>query len=911
MALTKQEAMKKYQEMQERMAQLDAEEKQLSKPAEPERDEPIPLTRDEAMKKYQEMQERMAQLDEEESYLKNASGTDIEDENHSLKEHLSELSNAPDTFMTSFVDTASAPFRAISEKLLGAPETPTLTETRQSDYQPKTKTGKLSNTAAELSGEVAGYLPWGTAAVGAGNTLLNVGKLGTKIPKALKFIGDYGLGAIPQTAQKAARLAKIAGAGAGVSSGLQHISGWDPLAANLFTPTSLASKLLASRVLHNIPTPKKSAAKSLKKTLGDEETEKVLMDIEGAPEGVFPEGYKPTTTEYSQNPTLIALERAHYATNPNAINQSAENVGVLRKSVNNLAPADSSFTDTLTHANQAKTNQQSLFDETIAIAEANRAKGLQDIKAPQNVSHQKYGEDLRGGLEKTVAQHEKARTAASKPLYTAMKQSQEMVDVAPTYKTMKMFSEEGVQGASKADMSAVHDALKSQTEKGMSPEIKSLIESLQKENANPELIASILEQAGVHPSKASAGQIHNVMTSIIDPRMTQAAKAKDWGRYRNLQYVKESLHDALEVVPEFSEAQKTYREMSKPINAIMRDPGLGPILKTDVYKTANTTRAATHLDKFIYGKSSEENAGALVKSLSKDKKTLQEMRDYTRHEFVNDVVDATTGEIDIKRINHWRKNNQGAFKLDPELAQHAKNLESSQIALHQIAKSQKVTTQQTKAVFDALLEKDAPIVIRGILSSPKSNELMKGVITLAKNDPTGKSLEGLKRGVADHIGNTLSLAAQTTQGEYNLSFNALRGMLERSGSPLRELYGKDGFANLQKVFNSLKSINKKMTAGSAVGSPTESYQQLVSLLSDSAEPILTSMVPTQLGRNIARLGTQGFKDAKKKHILDFIQNPESFKEAMRKAAVDPLKKMRDEDTTKEISRSALLSFLNG
>jgi len=911
MKMTREEAQKKYNEIQKRIYDLDAQERTMKRSEPQDVKASAPVSREEALKRYQEIQNRMGELNAQEEEIKHAPSPEAaqEEENHPWQAHVKEAMQSPSAFNAGLMDTLSYIPRKIASSL--GYNVPSASEIRESVHKPVTKTGKIADTGMELLGEVGGMAATGsgilnTAARGAKYT----GALGQRGVDVAKKIADYGLGTIPATGSQAARLAKYSTAGAASSAGLQHLADWDPLAANLAMPSVLLSKAAGSKIAPFFQSPSTAAAKSLKSALGDESTKNILKELDTPKSHAFPKGYKPSAAEYSQDPTLIALERAHYATNPGAINQSADNMALLHDSVNSLAPKKASFAHTLDHASNAKDAQQSMFENALSKGELQRAQHVADIKAPEHVSHQAYGEGLQQNLGKTVSQHEKARSKASKPLYDLVAKSNTMVDVQPTYDAIKQFSEEGLQGASKSDMHAINTALKSQTEKGINPEIKSLMESLKKENANPEMVATIMEQAGIHPSKASAQQIHHVMKSIVDPAMTKAAKMQDWGRYRNLQYVKESLHDALDVVPEFAAAQKTYREMSKPINEILRDPGLAPILKTDVYNTAHKTRGASHLDKFIYGKSSEENASALMKAFSKDKKSAQQMRDYVRHEFVSDVVNPTTGEIDIKKIAQWRKSNQGAFKVDPELSQYAKNLESSQIALHELEKGHKVSTQQSKSVFDALLGRDAPIVVKGIMGSPNSTKLMKNVIKLAEEDKTGKSLNGLKKGVAEFLSDQISLAAQTTKGDYNLSFNTLRSTIDRSAAPLKDLYGPEGWKKINEVFNVLKSRNRIMSAGAAIGSPTESYQQMVGLLSDSLESALINLIPSQLGRNAGKVVSNFYKGKKKTEVLKLLSSPEAFKEAMGRTSVKKYTGSKNVLPLKEAGRSSLLSFLN-
>jgi hypothetical protein len=897
--------------MQKEMAELKAMREQLLKQEQP-MERPTAAPKDESSN-LEAMQREMEELKAYRANLLKKEGSKEKakpkEESHPWQQHAYEVMQSPGAAIGKIQDSLTA-----IPRWLGAP-IPSSSEIRQSVYKPVTTSGKMAETASEYAGEVAGMLPYGSGVVAGAKMLGNAGMLGARGAKVAKGMGDYVLGTMPKTGSQAARLAKFTGAGAASSSALQHLGGVDPLWANLAMPAALVGKAGAQAAYGKakslLPTPAKGAAKSLRNALGEESTQNILRELDQPNTASFPEGYQPSAAEFSQDPTLIALERAHYATNPEAVNQSAHNMGVLNKSVESLAPTDASFANTLRHANETKANQQSMFEEALNLAEAQRTKGVSDIKAPSHVSHQEYGEGLREGLSKTVAQHEKARSAATKPLYDRISKSTDLVEVQPTYDIFDELAHEGIQGAAQADMRVIKNALKSQTEKGMSEDVRSLIGSLQKEKANPELIASVLDKAGVHPSKATARQIHHVMKSVIDPRMTQAAKAQDWGRYRNLHYIKDSLHDALDVVPDFAAANKTYREMSKPINEIMRDPGLAPLLKTDVYKTAHSSRAASHLDKFIYGKNSEEHAGALVKSLGKDKETMGKMREYVRHEFVNDVVDPVSGEVNLKKIAQWRKDNQGAFKVDPELAKQAHALEASQTSLNQIEHTHKVTSKQSKAVFDALLERDAPIVVKGIMSSPKSGKLMSDVIELAKKDASGESLNGLKRGVADYLTDNLSLAAQTTKGDYNLSFNTLRANLKRSEEPLKQLFGEEGWGDIQKVFNALKSRNRIMTAGSAVGSPTESYQQLVGLLSDSLDGAITSAIPTQWARNIAKGGVNIWKKKKKERVMHLLSSPEAFKEAMGGKKGAGLKEAKKANPLKEASRSTLLTFLNG
>lgn len=770
--------------------------------------------------------------------------------------------------------------------------------------KPQTTLGKIAHTTGDTIGTTLPLAGVGSGVIkGAEHVLKNAPKAASRIGK----VAEYTLGMIPKSADQAAKLGKYTVAGAGTAAALEHGADWSPLAANLAFPAAMGARVGAGYLGNKLVGPSKAAARTLREAIGEEETQKILEELAAAKSSNLPKGYKPSTAELSSDPTLIALERTHIGHAPESAHHHNENIAALHNTLEGVPPQGADFQDTLKHASTAQEGAQSAFESQLGTLEGAKKGVLNKLGIPESVSHKQHGEHLRSSLGNEVTRLENVRRQASAPLYKALTQSKENVNVGTTYDLLKELEESGLQGLIQGDVKAIKSALIGRTEKNLTPELKNLITSLKKENASPELIQSVLSQAEAGSGMATAKELHNILKDVIDKRMASSLKARDMSRYYTLNQIKSSLHDDLQAVPLFKKAQATYHQHSKPINKILADPGLSPILKQDIYKTEHTSRAASHLDKFYKGKTSEENAHALMKSIGKDTEAIDNLQAYIRHDFVADVVDAN-GKVNIGKLNHWKHQNQGAFVLDKKLSKVAHQLENQEKLIQSLETGHKATIAQTRELYDALLGGDSVQVVGRLLGSGKSERLMRDVIKLVKQDESGKALAGLQAGVMEHLKHRISLAGQTLKGDANLSYNALRGTMRRSQGALKELFGPEKFAEIESVFNALKSRNRILTAGSAVGSPTDTNKRLMNLLEDASSQAGVHLPPglKQIGRWV-QYGQKHYDQRTKKNLVELLLNPEKYREAMQ--GIKPSKSYNVSPS--DLVRSSLLGYMSG
>jgi hypothetical protein len=665
---------------------------------------------------------------------------------------------------------------------------------------------QVANTPAKkIVGRGANFAGSVLSGGGTGLTKKVIGSA-QKLPTFLKGASDLG------------RLMGISGA-AGLGSGTAIELGANPLVADLVSSVVTPLAATGAKKALDIPlhiarstvSPKyresvvraqaqKEAAQHLQDVVGNENVGKVLKSLE---EPTSITGYQGTIAERTKNPAIAQLERAHRGHVPKIAEHQAVDDAAIRKSLGSLHK-EADITDTASYINAEGQKARELAESELA-----RSKALAQSEADEALAAfgnrsgpAEAGSTIRGKLQKDVDALASARDAAVAPKYKEIK------DISEGFRPEKTYShlEEALRNARPG----------SPLEKNLQKVERMLVSKY-----NP-------QQIGPRPSEL-LGTIKEV-----DDLIGKAKKAGANERAKVLLEVKKSLLSDMEHLPQEKEVRALYAKMSEPISAITEHRTIGKILDRDQFNKEYIVKGNAEVPSLVINSSmkSIEDASDLAKFIGNDKKTMDAVQGYINNNVVNDITDFT-GKVDPKKITQWSKANQGAFHLYPSLETKLSNLSNAQHMANEVAKRNvKEVGGYYKDALKAFSGENPDIYIPKLLGGSNSYEKIKEAAKLARTDKTGNSLEGLRRGIVEHLNKVMKLSSRNAANDANLSYDKYRKFMERNKKGLAEVFDEDQMKLLNEIEKNLESRTFGSTAAHAAGSPTKSNDVLIKAIQD-------------------------------------------------------------------------------
>jgi hypothetical protein len=665
---------------------------------------------------------------------------------------------------------------------------------------------QVANTPAKkIVGRGANFAGSVLSGGGAGLAKKVIGSA-QKLPTFLKGASDLG------------RLMGISGA-AGLGSGTAIELGANPLVADLVSSVVTPLAATGAKKALDIPlhiarstvSPKyresvvraqaqKEAAQHLQDVVGNEKIGKVLQALDEPPSFT---GFQGTTAEKTKNSAIAQLERAHRGHVPAIADIQALDDAAIRKSLSTLHK-EADITDTATHITSEAQRARELAEDALARSKALTQSQAEDALAEfgHHAGPAEAGSAIRGKLQKDVDTLVAARKEAVAPLYKEVK------DITEGFRPEKTYSylEEALRDARPG----------SPLEKNLQKVEKMLVSKY-----NP-------QQIGPRPSEL-LGTIKEV-----DDLIGKAKKAGANERAKVLLDVKKNLLADMEHLPQEKEVRALYAKMSEPISAITEHRTIGKILDRDQFNKEYIVKGNAEVPSLVINSSmkSIEDASDLAKFIGNDKKTMDAVQGYINNNIVNNITDFT-GKVDPKKITQWSKTNQGAFHLYPALETKLSNITNAQHMANEVAKRNvKEVDGYYKEVLKAFSGENPDVYIAKLLGGSNSYDKIKEAAKRARTDKTGNSLEGLRRGMIDHLNKVMKLSSRNAENEANISYHNYRKFMERNKRSLTEIFDEDQIKLLKEVENNLESRTFGSTAAHSPGSPTKSNDVLIKAIQD-------------------------------------------------------------------------------
>ncbi len=439
---------------------------------------------------------------------------------------------------------------------------------------------------------------------------------------ATEFASPGGIFGALTKAGKAARAisaAKSAGAGAAIggASGALQEAGVDPLVADVTAIVAPYGVIKGASKIGKIsksllPTPEESAGRILRGKIGKKNLSKVVKRLDGS----LPFDAPATTADLAQDAGVSAL---HRAMSPNIT---------------------------------AITEKQALQDSALKGA-------VGELSTLADVSPLRAGETIQTGVDKNLQKAIAKRGRETEPLYEALDAVKEGVDLPKTKSFLKK-ENKFAKGEIKKALSYIQNLI---TSNKNNPEVLLLQEKTLKkyEGLSKGAKEKIVEEIGI--SKPIPGELKGALTEITD-RLAAAKRGGEKNLARIYKEAKENILADMANIPEEAAARSKYKELSKPVSAVEREPLLKRFVKKDEFTDEFVLSPEKIPEMVLSG--TKKNTEALMKQVASSPRML----DTVRGSFVNKLFD----EVSLASINASGEQNLSYHKFNRFLNKHKAKL---------------------------------------------------------------------------------------------------------------------------------------------------------------------------------------------------------------------------------------------
>ena len=413
------------------------------------------------------------------------------------------------------------------------------------------------------------------------------------------------------------KFAKDIGTGSsiGAGSGVMQEAGVDPLYADLAAtflhplpkkvvkaPVNLLSKFTPQARKAKI---EKEIADLFREKIGEKNLSTVIQKLDNK----GPLGSNLTTAELAENAGLAGLHRAFRGNNTHFAEKNLANNMLMKKSLEELGPA--------------------------------------------TIIPEIAGENIRNTVNKNLQNAINERSKITDPLYKELNELKTGVRLPQTTEFLKNESVYA-KGDIKKALKDVEDLISTNQTS------KKELATVNKKYANlsPQARAQLEEQITRLPLPI---ELKNAV-SVISDKISTAKKAGNNELARTLSLAKEKILADLAVVPQEQIARSAYRELSKPITAIKKEPLLSKFVKKDL-ETNEFLISPEKIPDLIFD-GSLKNTKALMNQIRHNPKTLNVVRGQVVNKILNNItLSNAEGNLSYDKMNKLLKKDKEKLKL--------------------------------------------------------------------------------------------------------------------------------------------------------------------------------------------------------------------------------------------------------
>lgn len=170
------------------------------------------------------------------------------------------------------------------------------------------------------------------------------------------------------------------------------------------------------------------------------------------------------------------------------------------------------------------------------------------------------------------------------------------------------------------------------------------------------------------------------------------------------------------------------------------------------------------------------------------------------------------GTLDAARFARWQEKRAPTLEQFPGLSDQFRNAETAQRTLDQATAAHlRAVDEFEKSAAGHFITDDPMVAVRRAFSSPNPTETFGKLARMVRGHPDAEG--GLRRAVVDFIQERLTGTAPAGTSELDfLKAATYRTWLDRNASPLKALFGGQGFQNLNAVGQDLRRVSQGTTA---------------------------------------------------------------------------------------------------
>lgn len=321
----------------------------------------------------------------------------------------------------------------------------------------------------------------------------------------------------------------------------------------------------------------------------------------------------------------------------------------------------------------------------------------------------------------------------------------------------------------------------------------------------------------------------------------RAKDAPNRNKIRILGQIEDSVYDSLtKVSPEYEEAVT----FSRQLNEKFTRGKIGDLLGYERTGELSTSTEGT-LDFLMSGNKDDVRMG-LRQLAQASPEAIPLVKESVKGTFAAQALDVDSGALNVRNARRFLKNNEHVLNEFPEIKEQIERSIQSQRVVDELAGApigDKLSTYMKEKSVAALYLDGTPDKAMHRLVTAKNSDgagtLMKRMVEMTNQDPTGAATKGLKSAFGSYL-----LRHSETGDVGTLSGKKFLTMLEHLGPAANQLYTKDEVARLYRIGSELRKIEAREATRATKGG----------VISDVPNKIISLIGGTFAARAGAKLG---------------------------------------------------------
>jgi len=379
---------------------------------------------------------------------------------------------------------------------------------------------------------------------------------------------------------------------------------------------------------------------------------------------------------------------------------------------------------------------------------------------------------------------------------------------------------------------------------------------------------------------------------------TIARSAGQFNKARIAQELRESILndlDSFSAGGEVGDSLRVAREYSAELNSKFTKGPVGKILRFAREGVERVPEEMTLRSSVGTGGIPAKLSAKAIERAADDATVMEGISDFLKADFLKTAVDPNTGRVRPGAADGFLRKYDEILELVPGTRFQIQSARSTEDVLRRVTKitdaARKNLDRPAVSVAAKLLNAPADREIAAIIRSPDPNLAMKQIATMARQDKTGKSIEGLRAAMSEYlIESVTSKSALDIQGKPTINGIRLSNMLqdEKILDSLSHLFSKKEIQDIKSAANQMAAIQKL--------SNTKAANEVISDMPGWLIGTLGRFIGARVGGQLAK-GTPGgsiqsaqigssavtkflnslVSDKAKQMIIDAVQDPELMK----------------------------------